>query len=74
MEEIRNSRVANLTGRAMTCRSGTGLAPEGSLQRQLPPSGGAKKFYAEVIRTNTDKRFKLLVKKLISPKKRSKLW
>ena len=50
----------------MTSRNGSWLTSEGSLQRQLPPSGGAKKLYSEAFRTSTDKRFKLLVKSEIN--------
>jgi hypothetical protein len=60
-KELRHSRVADVTGRAMTYRNGSWLTSEGSLQRQLPPSGGAKKLYSEAVRTITDKRLKLLV-------------
>ena len=45
----------------MTTRSGAGLIPEGIHHRQLPPSGGAKKFYSEAVRRSNDKRFKILV-------------
>jgi hypothetical protein len=61
-EELRNGRVANITGRAVTSRSRPGPTSEGSLQRQLPPSSGANKLYYEAVNTSTDKRFKLLVK------------
>ena len=43
-EELTNSRVANLLGCAVPSRNGTGQTPEVSLQRQPPPSGGARKL------------------------------
>jgi septal ring factor EnvC (AmiA/AmiB activator) len=61
-EQLRNSRIANLLGHATPSRNGIGQTPEGSLHRQLPPSGGARKIYSEAVCTSTDKRFKLLVK------------
>ena len=61
-EELRNSRIANLPGRATPSRNGIGQTPEGSLHCQLPPSDGARKLYSEAVCTSTDKRFKLLVK------------
>ena len=50
----------------MPSRNGTGPTPEGILQRHLPPGGVAKKLYSEAVHSNTDKRFKLLVKSKIN--------
>ena len=65
-EELRNSRVAKLLGRAMPSRNCTGQTPECSLQHPLPSSGGAKKLYSEEVHTSTDKRFKLLVQSKVN--------
>lgn len=60
--ELRDSRVANLTGRALQCRGRIGQTPTSSMQNQLPSFGGANKLYSEAVNTSVDKRYKLLVR------------
>jgi hypothetical protein len=61
-ETIRNSKVAGIKGLAVTSRSGVGPDPDGSPRCHLPSSGAARKLYSEVMRINTDKTFKIMVR------------
>jgi hypothetical protein len=65
-EEIKNSNVADPRGVAVPSRIGRGTTSDGSLQRELPPGGRARKSYFEALQTSRDKRFKLLVKSKIN--------
>ena len=59
--ELRDSRVANFTGRALPSRGGIGQPPTTGMQHQLPCIGGPKKLYSEVVNSSVNKQYKLLV-------------
>jgi hypothetical protein len=60
--DLKESRIANLMGRALPSRGSIGQTSTSGRQNQTPSIGGAKKLYSEAVKSSVDKRYKLLVK------------
>jgi len=59
--ELRDSRVAKLTGPVLPSRGSLGQTPTTNVQLQLPSICEPKELYSVLVNSNIDKRFKLLV-------------
>jgi hypothetical protein len=54
---LRESQFVSPTAREPSSTYGVGKTPFTSARQVLPPSGGERKTYAEITRTNIDKRY-----------------